>query len=383
MSENSLLLSIIIPTKNRYSTLFIVVDSIIENLSNKFNYEIIIQDNSDDNKSCLDYLSRKKSSQIKYFYESMSIPIADNTELAIDNAKGKYMIFIGDDDFIAPDILKITNIMDEQSIKCLIYSPGYYWWNSVVFSSENYYHKSKNLWLPMVSSTIEFTKLDTKYELNKTLEKGAMAYDMLPRFYHGIVLRSEILKFKSIIGRYISGSCPDMDFAISLALSLDEHYFVNYPISVFGASKNSGGGFTALKKHFGKIEDLPFLRYNIRENWNPLIPRIWSEKTIYPQTTSEVLIAYNVKKEVNLLPLYAAMLIYTPFLEPKIYKYVIKNCRYNLIKYLKFIIEIVRKIAGFIVTKLRYRFKKLPYMVYNNVEANNVILILTNYFEKK
>ena len=60
------LLSIIIPTKNRYSTLLPVLDSIIDNLSNEYEYEVIIQDNSDDNKPCIDYLSNKNASKLKY-----------------------------------------------------------------------------------------------------------------------------------------------------------------------------------------------------------------------------------------------------------------------------------------------------------------------------
>jgi glycosyltransferase involved in cell wall biosynthesis len=380
MEEYKILLSIIIPTKNRYSTLLPVLDSIIDNLCHKYEYEIIIQDNSDDNKTCLDYLSQRNSSRLKYFYNQLSMPIADNTELAIDNSNGKYLIFIGDDDFVSPDILKITNLLDQRSINCLIYSPGYYWWESVIFTKENYYHKSVNLWLPDVKSDLKFTKMDPVFELDKTLAKGAMSYDMLPRFYHGIVLRSEIINLKSKFGRYIVGSCPDIDFAISLAINIKEYYYLNYPVSVFGASKNSGGGWTALKKHFGEIEKLPFLRPEIKDKWNPLIPRIWSEKTIYPQTTSEVLKGYNVKKELNLLALYAAMLIYEPFLEPKIAKFIFKNCGYNPIRYFKFAFEVLKKIAGLVVVKVKYKFKMLPFKVFNKIPHTGVMQVLKNNF---
>jgi glycosyltransferase involved in cell wall biosynthesis len=381
MDKHKILLSIIMPTKNRYTTLLPVLDSIIDNLSNKYTYEVIIQDNSDDNKPCLDYLSKKKASQLKYFYNQGVIPISDNTELAIDNSNGKYLIFIGDDDFICPDILEITNLLDERSISCLIYSPGYYWWESVEFNKENYYQRAANLWLPQVTPILEFKKIDPVFELNKTLAKGAMAYDMLPRFYHGIVLRSQIDNLKSKIGRYIVGSCPDIDFAVSLAININEYYYINYPVSIFGASKNSGGGWTALKKHFGDVDKLPFLRPEIRKNWNPLIPRIWSERTIYPQTTSEVLKAYYVEKEVNLLPLYAAMLVYTPWLEPRIFWFIIKTCKYNPLMYVKFTFELFKKIVGFVVVKFKYKFKMLPFKVFDNVNHLEVITVLKKNFK--
>ncbi|MFB9065205.1 glycosyltransferase family 2 protein [Flavobacterium branchiarum] len=383
MEKHKILLSIIIPTKNRYSTLLPVLDSIVDNLSKEYTYEVIVQDNSDNNELCLQYLSKKNNQQIKYFYNKESIPIADNTELAIINSTGKYLIFIGDDDFICPDILEIVDIVDSRSIKCLIYNPGSYWWESVIFQNENYYHKSCNLWLPDAYEKLEFTKLDPMFELNKTLSKGAMAYDMLPRFYHGIVLRSELDKLQSKIGRYIVGSCPDIDFAVSLAINIEEYYHLNYPVSIFGASKNSGGGWTALKKHFGDVDKLPFLRPEIKNNWNPLIPRIWSEKTIYPQTTSEVLKAYRINKKLNLIALYTAMLVYEPFLEPKILSYILKYCGYNPLNYLVFGIELCKKTAGFIVQKIKYKFKMLPVKVFHNVKHDEVLTVLKENFNIK
>lgn len=375
--HNSLLLSIVLPTKNRYSTLFVVLSSITDSLTG--DYEVIIQDNSEDNESCLEYLKNRNDCHLKYFYTKNSIPISDNTELAIDNASGKYLVFIGDDDFISPNILKIIGLMDERLIKCLIYSPGYYWWDSIVFKKEDHYNKPRNLWLPKENPSLEFIKINPQFELTKTMSKGAMAYDMLPRLYHGIVLKSEIENLRSKIGRYIVGSCPDMDFAVSLAINIEEYYFIDYPVTIFGASKNSGGGWTALKKHYGSIESMPFLRPSIMKNWNSSIPRIWSEKTIYPQTASEVLKEYRVEEKVNLLPLYAAMIVYEPLLEPNIIKYIIKYCGYNPFKYLNFIFEILRKIAGAFVSSAKRKFKLLPFIVVHDVESSNVVSVLKDY----
>jgi glycosyltransferase involved in cell wall biosynthesis len=376
MQNNEILLSIIIPTKNRYSTLLIVLDSILDNFNKKFEYEIVIQDNSDNNNECIEYLQLKNDIHLKYFYNDHSLPVSDNTELAINNAKGKYLLFIGDDDFISPNVDGIIELMIDKSVKALIYNPGHYWWDSIIFKNSNYYNKPMNLWIPNIDYFLELKILNPKNELKKILNKGAMAYDMLPRLYHGIVLRSEIEKLKTRIGSYIVGSCPDIDFAVSLAINLNEYYFINYPVTVFGASKNSGGGWTALKTHYGSIDKLPFLRPEIKDKWNPLIPRIWSERTIYPQTTSEVLKKYDLADKVNLLPLYAAMLIYEPFLEPRLFKYIFKYCQYNPFKYLIFFKEILKKFAGLIVQKWKIKFQMMPFEVIENVQANVVGKIL-------
>lgn len=376
MQNNNLLLSIIIPTKNRYSTLFVVLDSILENFDKDFKYEIIIQDNSDNNEECVEYIKLRNDTHLRYFYIDHSIPISDNTELAISKAIGKYLLFIGDDDFISPNIHMIVKLMNDNAVKALIYNPGYYWWDSIVFKNSNYYNKPMNLWMPSIDGSLDLKLLNPKNELKKILNRGAMAYDMLPRLYHGIVLRTEVEKLKIRTGSYIVGSCPDIDFAVSLAINLDEYYFINYPITVYGASKNSGGGWTALKTHYGSIEKFPFLRPEIKDKWNPLIPRIWSERTIYPQTASEVLKKYELEEEVNLLPLYAAMIIYEPFLEPQILKYIFRYCGFNPVKYIIFLKEILKKIAGLNVSKWKLKYRMMPFEVIENVQANKVVAIL-------
>ena len=51
-----LLLSIVIPTKNRYDYLCILIKSLLKNQSDEF--EIIIQDNSDDNTLFIEFLNK-------------------------------------------------------------------------------------------------------------------------------------------------------------------------------------------------------------------------------------------------------------------------------------------------------------------------------------
>ena len=67
------LLSIIIPTKDRYSTLFPVVDMILAyNLNSQI--EIVIQDNSTDNEEAQNFIQSKLGfKNLKYFYEASPV----------------------------------------------------------------------------------------------------------------------------------------------------------------------------------------------------------------------------------------------------------------------------------------------------------------------
>ena len=101
----SISLSIIIPTKNRYETLFPLIEY-LETLDTK-EVEVVVQDNSKDNSKAINFLNKNKLSNVKYYYEPSDLSVIGNSDLAVKNATGKYICFIGDDDGVMPYILDI------------------------------------------------------------------------------------------------------------------------------------------------------------------------------------------------------------------------------------------------------------------------------------
>jgi glycosyltransferase involved in cell wall biosynthesis len=374
MINQDVKLSIIIPTKNRYNCLIPVVESILTNI-NRLDFEIVIQDNSDFNEEVISFIDKnKKDSRIKYFYTKHSIPISENTIKAIDNSSGKYLCFIGDDDMVCSDICDIVDDLESKNIECLIYNAGYYWWDSVKFEKKDHYHDNKNLWLPKNKSK-DLIKLNSNIELEKTLKKGAVQYYSLPRFYHGIVRKNVLDKIKLKVGTYLPASCPDMSFAVSISLVIDDYYYMNYPVSIFGASKNSGGGMTAEKKHYGKIEDMEFLKKDILNYWPEFIPKIWSQKTIYPQTTYEVLTKFSIQKKINFISFFASMLANEPYLWRFLVNPIFSYCKFNILKYFILFFEILKKYFGILLKKKKTYFKELNFDVIKNVNPSEMIKI--------
>jgi hypothetical protein len=141
-------------------------------------------------------------------------------------------------------------------------------------------------------------------------------------------------------------------------------------LSVFGASRNSGGGMTARKEHHGKIEDQIFLPKNIGENWNKYIPKIWSEKTIYAQTVLEVLNKFNSTLQFNFPTFYGTILVYEPYLYKYIFPSIFKYGRSNLLIYVMVIYAYGIKMIGLIYRKFKFVTKNAEYEVSiaNNVE---------------
>ena len=362
MSMDSLpLITIIIPTKNRYETLLPVVKSILNTIKSS-DFEIVVQDNSDSNLPAIDYFETCKDNRLHYFYQSGSLSISENTTLAIEQIKGKYSIFIGDDDLVSPYICEIVKKLDNLNAVGLIYTPANYWWESVEFTSENYYYRKKALWIPKKISN-RFVKKNSKSELDFMLGKGAVGYYQLPRFYHGIILTKALKDIKDNIGTYLSGSCPDIALSTSLAFVTDEYYFVHFPVSVFGACKNSGGGWTVNKTHFGRIEEQRFLQKGIVDRWDPNIPLIWSERTIYPQTVYETLKAFECSKKINYIAFYASMLANERFLFRYWYPAVKTYCRENRFNYLKIVLKYLKISTGIQLYKIKKMTRSFNYDV--------------------
>lgn len=358
--EKDIVLSVIIPTKNRYSTLLPILESLCNNIVEP-NIEFVIQDNSEDNLEYLNFQKRYNDSRIRYEYiNNDKFSIKENTERAIERVYGKYAIFIGDDDLISPNIMHFVKEMESSNIECLIYPPAYYWWNTVDFVSSTYYHRKKAFWYYETNTDIIEKKSDK--EIAFLLNNGASSLYSLPRFYHGIVKTEILNKIKARTGSYLNGSSPDMAFSVSIALEIDSYSFVKYPISVFGASKNSGGGWSASKKHYGRIEEQRHLPHNILELWDSKIPKIWSEYTIYAQTTSEILRIYNDKRTINYDALYATMIALDFNLRGFAKDYITFNI--NFFKYLS------RRLLGRVKRKIQYKMKKFGYnvLLLDNVE---------------
>ncbi len=354
----NILLSVIIPTKDRYTTLLPVLTSLLKYIDSD-NVEFIIQDNSEIKEDLGNLLL---DDRVIYSHNSNPVSIKENTIAAISKITGEYTIFIGDDDLLSPYIVDIVKSMKAKNMDCLIYNAAYYWWDSVDFVKETYYHKKKAFWEP-TNLNLEFIKKDSAKELENVLVNGAGGMLNLARYYHGIIKTSLLVDIKNRTGQYLNGSSPDMGFAVSLNLTIKDYFFINFPISIYGASKNSGGGWTAAKKHYGKIEEQKHLPSNIKELWDEQIPYIWSETSIYGQTASEILRKFERTEKINYTALYATMIANEPYLFSYIKPMLVhhfSNIPVTIISFLKYYTK--RKIGNYLRNQ-KYKNRKMEYKV--------------------
>lgn len=339
------LLSIIIPTRNRYSTLIPVVEAIAD-IINNISVELVIQDNSDANTEILNHLVKYPNSKIQYFYTASKISMVDNAELAIRNSSGKFLIFIGDDDIINPYIFQIVEYMDINNINSLIYPIANYFYCDVSFKNKYGFNKPGALSF-IKDFNDKLYQLKTKEELRRVAHCGAVYILDLPRLYHGIIRRELAVEIKNFYGKYIPGPCPDMTLSCALAQILNEHYKINIPLSIAGNSSISEGGKGPTNKHIVKLEDKEWLNQNDILDWDMNIPRIFSRETIWAQSFYHVN-AIQGLNNINYIELYNSMIFSCPY----------STLKYINPLYLRLNISFYHKIGAFVIAYIKRYTRK-------------------------
>lgn len=109
-------LTVIIPTYRRTDLLKEAINSVLKQKTNKFNWEIIIIDNTTWNQDhmtpALKIVREIDDSRILYYHNDQNIGSGYNWNRAVELARGKWITFLHDDDVLCSDALEnIYNII--------------------------------------------------------------------------------------------------------------------------------------------------------------------------------------------------------------------------------------------------------------------------------
>ena len=305
MKTNRPLLSIAIPTKNRYEYLKPCIETLLSLKSRYPMLEIVIQDNNIDNNVIIPFIEEHKT-KLKYEHISENLSVVDNCEKAISNCTGEYVCLLGDDDSVASQIIDVCIWMNENGIESCLGKICRFNWPDMVYGV----HKLKNLTIPRRNNHTGYK--DVKKIRHKILSTGGYTMLNLPRVYHSIVSKDALDRLKNLCGSYFPGPSPDMANAIGLTYVLNNHIIIDTPIIVSGFSYKSTGGAGTRRAHVGKIEEIPHLPEQTKTIWDSRIPRYWTGETIYAESIIEALSKCDSKeiKQYSFNALYGTFAMY-------------------------------------------------------------------------
>lgn len=274
------LLSIVVPTKDRYFYLKHLIELIKS--FNSDDIELIIQDNTAENTDILNFLSTLNYPHLKYFHTKEQISVSENSTKAILNSSGEYICFIGDDDGVTRHIVDCVKWMKNNAVDIVRSGHVIYKWPSFPNGRLK------------LSSTIasdcfsgDYQTTETETTLIKMLRTGITGLHSMPKVYNGIVKRSLLNEIYDKTGTFFPGSSPDMGNAVALCFVADKYTYFDFPIIIGGICGSGGGNIMKEKRGYKELSEAPFLPKGIEDRWYSGLPKVWTNETIWPQSAIE------------------------------------------------------------------------------------------------
>lgn len=285
MKSSNLLLSIIIPTKDRFDYTKSSLLSLLEITDDSI--EIIIHDNSQKKELSTWIDANIKDERVKYFHNNNSLTMIENYELALAHALGEYVTFIGDDDSVHKDICIAVRWAKDNSVDAIVPSSVVnYVWPDLVMSSKGSMSSGQLAVRPFSNN---FLAVNCTDEIVKCCKSAGQNFHFLPKSYYGIVSINIFQEIKDRTGHFFPGVSPDMSSAISIACFANSVIFLDFPLFIPGSSAKSNAGLSGQKRHIGFLRDQSHLPSGIEDNWSDLIPCFYSVETIWAESVINAL----------------------------------------------------------------------------------------------
>lgn len=300
------LLSIVVPTKNRYKYLKYLIQLIKGFQSDDI--ELVIQDNTEDNKEILEFIEKEDFVHLRYFHSTDHLSVSQNSDLAILNSTGKYVCFIGDDDGVIRNIDAVLSDYDKKNIDCLIAPTIIYNWPDYIDNSR---YKLSGVLMKSRSQKKE-TVIDTKKEFKAVVDGGFSTMGLLPKVYQAIVKRSKLDEVYKICSTYFPGPSPDMANSIALYSVCKSVYYTEKPLVITGQCKSVGGGERMMAGNLKSIKEIPFLPENVEQIWDKKLPMLWCSDTVWPASARTSCLQMGIPCDFNYEMIYAKFVYHHP-----------------------------------------------------------------------
>lgn len=311
------LLSIVIPTKDRYKYLKNLIPY-LDVLSSDF-VEIVVQDNTFDNSEILEFLKSNSFNNLNYFYTREPLSIIENCDNAVLNSNGKYVCFLGDDDFICEKLIDVVKLMEIYSIDSFSCHSARYNWPDL---------QKADLSLP---SLLLYTENDPPFyficpekRLNELLTSQQYSLNNLPKLYHGVVSKRILTDIYSKCNSFFPGFSPDISNAVAVCMFSKKHLHIELPLIIAGFGFNSTAGLGARNRHVKRVDQVSMLPKDVSDKWDRSIPYIWTGNTVWAASIIESLVRLD---QHELLKYFSLLNFYSKFIRanPSLIKYALKS----------------------------------------------------------
>jgi len=298
--------SIIIPTHERAQY---AVPTIRSTLALHGEVEVVVCDTSAEDLISAELHDSPHLSRLKLIRPGKPLSVVDNFNTALAAATGKYVTFIGDDDFVSEQIIDVAKWAEAQQIDAIKFSfPSLYFW-------PDFRHKTQDNAIAGTLRTSPFTGKvtlhDSKAAALQALANFGGGVMEMPRAYAGLVSMDLVKRIQDNHGPLFGGVSPDIYSAFLISQEARKCVYIDYPVIVPGASGASTAGLSAKGKHVGALRDNAHIRPFRDLVWNERIPEFYSVPTVWSFSLLKAVEKHGALTErINFVRLYLKCLIF-------------------------------------------------------------------------
>lgn len=228
--------NVIVPTRERADTLAHCLRTITTQDYPRF--RIIVSDNCSRDATS-EVVATCADSRITYINPGRRLSMAVHWEFALAHVTDGWVMFIGDDDGLAPGALqRLNQLIHQHRVEAVNSSFSLFVWPGHLPEIPD-----GKLIVPLIAAD---TVKSTKTELTRAL-LGRLPYTKLPWLYNGGAASLELINSaRAADGRFFCSQTPDLYSAVALCLKTDRFLSIGYPIAVGGTSRHSTGAANSI-----------------------------------------------------------------------------------------------------------------------------------------
>jgi glycosyltransferase involved in cell wall biosynthesis len=257
--------SVVIPTRERAATLRVALRTCLE--QDFDDYEVIVCDNFG-TPATRQVVDECRSPRIRYVRSPRLLSMSSNWELALSQARGEYVLLLGDDDGLMFHALReLDRLIASDRPSAVRWTAVYYSWPTIDLPGQANYlriplgREMRTVEaIPAIASVIRFEA----------------CYTTLPMLYNSAIHRDLIDRLRNRTGRLFANGIPDVYSGFALAYLAGAFQSLDTPMTIAGTSGGSFG--VANLFHRGKsARDHEFRSLNAQEKlpthrWVPDLP---------------------------------------------------------------------------------------------------------------
>jgi glycosyltransferase involved in cell wall biosynthesis len=300
-----MLLSIVVPTHERSRYAIPTIDAL---LSLGELVEVVVTDTSAVDEISDAIATHPGASRLKLVRPGRKMNVVENFNAGLQAATGTYLAFIGDDDFVMPQIVELARWATINRIDALMFTtPVLYFW-------PDFHHKRRGTHYAGTLHVNNFDSAVAEHDVEKAMSDamdnfGGGVMEM-PRAYAGMIARELALNIVAKYGSLFGGVSPDIYSATLIASESKRCVRIDYPIIVSGASGASTAGLSANGRHVGGLRENAHIGAFANLEWDARIPEFYSVPTVWSYSFLKALERIGYAKDANLSRLYVKCFLY-------------------------------------------------------------------------